>query len=461
MTDVVVVGGGLAGLATMAALAGTGVGVTLVEWRPYVGGRAYSYELPAVGEVIDSQHVVLGCCTNIVDMMERAGGAEAIRWFDEMVFLEPGGRRSVLQPSGMPAPMQQTMSLLRAPMLGLRDKLGVARGLMDFLRGYPEDDTESVRSWLERTGQTERAVRHFWEPVILATLNDSFERCSLKYAGKVFHEAFLKSAAAGRMGIPTKPLSEFYLPVARRAEEQGAEVRLRTAVEGLERDGTGWRVRLAGGEVLEAVAVVLATDFRRTCELLTGAGVGEAVQAGAGQMEVAPITGIHLWFDREFTDDVHAALLDTRVQWMFHKSRIRGWGPERGSYLELVISGSFAELKMSREQILESALRELRSFYPAMAGARLVKYAVLKEARATFSVAPGMDSARPGQRTGVPGLFVAGDWTKTEWPSTMEGAVRSGRLAAGEVVGERGRFLAKELPAGGLMRVLAGNPQPS
>ena len=128
--------------------------------------------------------------------------------------------------------MQQTMSLLRAPMLGLRDKVAISRGLMEFLRGYPEDDRESVRSWMERTGQTERAIRHFWEPVILATLNDSFERCSLKYAGKVFHEAFLKSAAAGRMGIPTKPLSEFYQPVAQRAKEQGAEVRLRTAVEG-------------------------------------------------------------------------------------------------------------------------------------------------------------------------------------------------------------------------------------
>ena len=215
-------------------------------------------------------------------------------------------------------------------------------------------------------------------------------------------------------------------------------------------------MRLPGGEVLEAAAVVLATDFRRTRELLAGAGVGEAVQADAARMEVAPITGIHLWFDREFTDDVHAALLDTRVQWMFHKSRIREWGPERGSYLELVISGSFAELRMSREAILESALGELRSLYPAMAGARLVKSTVLKEARATFSVAPGMDAARPGQRTGVPGLFVAGDWTKTEWPSTMEGAVRSGRLAAGEVCGERERFLAPELPAGGLMRVLAG-----
>ncbi len=455
MRDVVVVGGGLAGLAATAALAEVGARVTLLEWRPYLGGRAYSYELPAIGEVVDSQHVILGCCTNIVDLMERGGGAEATRWFAEMTFLEPGGRRSVLRPSGMPAPMQQTLSLLRVPMLSWRDKVGVARGLTEFLRGYPEDDTESVLSWLRRTGQTERAIRHFWEPVILATLNDSFERCSLKYAGKVFHEAFLKSEAAGRMGIPTKPLSEFFAPVARRAERQGAEVRLRTTVAGLtQRDG-GWVVRLAGGEELATAAVVLATDFRRTRELLAGAGVGDAVQADAGRMEVAPITGVHLWFDREFTEDAHAALLDTRVQWMFHKSRIRRWPAERGSYMELVISGSFAELTMGREEILAGALRELRGFYPAMEGARLVKSTVLKEARATFSLAPGTDAARPGQRTEVPGLFVAGDWTRTEWPSTMEGAVRSGRLAAGEVVGKRERFMARELPASGLMRVLS------
>ncbi len=453
-TDVIIVGGGLAGLAATAALAEAGAKVTLLEWRPYLGGRAYSYEHPALGEVIDSQHVVLGCCTNVIDLVTQAGISDWIRWYDEMTFLEPGGRRSVLKPNGLPAPLQQTASLLRAPMLSLRDKLAIARGLAEFLRGYPATDHESVASWIRRTHQTERAIRHFWEPVILATLNDNFERCSLKYAGKVFHEAFLRSADAGKMGIPTRPLSEFLAPVVDRARRLGATVRLKTAVRSLGQISSKWKVTTAAGEILSANSVVLATDFRQTEQLLSGVLGAELPDTLGNRLQVAPITSVHLWFDREVTTDDHAALLDRRIQWVFHKSRIRRWPIEQGSYLELVISGSFPELGMAREDILASALHELESFYPAVRSATLVKSAVLKEARATFSVLPGLDDVRPNQKTALQGLFVAGDWTQTEWPSTMESAARAGRYAAGEVMGERSRFLAPELAASGLMRLL-------
>ncbi len=453
--DVVVVGGGLAGLAATAALAEAGAAVTLLEWRPYVGGRAYSYEHPAMGEVIDSQHVVLGCCTNVIDLVTRAGVGDWLRWYDALTFLEPGGRASVLRPGVLPAPMHQTMSFLRAPMLGWRDKVGIARGLMEFLRGYPASDAESFRTWLRRTGQTERAMRHFWEPVVVGALNDGFERCSVKYAGKVFHESFLRSAAAGRLGIPARPLSEFFAPVAAWAGSKGAEVRLKVKVEALAACAEGWQVRLGGGEELLARSVILATDQRQTMRLMAGLRAEAAVEREvAAEVVPAPITTVHLWYDREVTALDHAVLLDTRIQWMFQKSKIRGWATERGSYLELVISASFAELGMGREAILAAALEELPLFFPKVREARLVKSSVLKEARATFSVVPGFDRWRAEQRTESKGLFVAGDWTRTEWPSTMEGAVRSGRLAAGEVVGDRGRFVSAELPAGGLMRWL-------
>ena len=255
------------------------------------------------------------------------------------------------------------------------------------------------------------------------------------------------------MGIPTRSLTDFFEPVAELARRSGVDVRLRSGVAGLRPVGEGWAVALKGGEEIEAGAVVLATDHRKALELISGLEGGEAMGKGLEQFVSAPITTVHLWFDRGVTELDHAVLLDTRIQWMFQKSRIRRWEAARGSYLELVISASFAELNLSREEILRAALEEAKVFFPAICEARLVKSGVLKEARATFSVVPGLDRFRPEQKTRWLGLFLAGDWTRTEWPSTMESAVRSGRLAAGEVVGERMRFMAPELPAEGLMRL--------
>ena len=461
--DVVVIGAGVAGLAAAIALAQAGAKVTLLERRPFVGGRAYSYPHPALGETIDSQHVILGCCVNFLDLIAQAGGADSIRWYDELCFLEPSAsghpRRSWIRPGILPAPAHQAMSFLRAPMLNLRDKGGIATGLAHFLRGYPGDDAESFAAWLKRTGQTERAIRHFWEPVVAGALNDVFERCSVKYAGKVFYESFLRSPHGGRLGIPAVPLSDFFQPVAEHARSLGADVRLNSGIDAIVRTASGrWRIR-SGEDEMEADAVVLATEFRQTQRLIAAlAGSGETADAGAriesNQFVAAPITTIHLWYDREVTDLDHAVLLDARIQWMFAKSRIRRWEPGKGSYLELVISVSWPEIAMGREQILASALREVEMFFPRVREATLVKSAVLKEARATFSVTPGLDAFRPPQTTAYPGLYLAGDWTATEWPSTMEGAIRSGRLAAGEVAGNRHRFLAPETPPSGLMRWL-------
>ncbi|QHN05484.1 FAD-dependent oxidoreductase [Granulicella sp. WH15] len=457
MQDVVIAGAGLAGLAAAVALAKDGAQVTLLERRPEVGGRAYSYHHPALAETVDSQHVVLGCCTNLLDLCGQAGTADKVRWYDELMFLEPNGNRSPMKPGLLPAPSHQTMSFLRAPMLSVKDKVRIAMGLMQFLRGYPGDDAESFAAWIKRTKQTDRAVRHFWEPVVWGALNDTFERCSTKYAGKVFHETFLRSPEGGRLGIPAAPLTEFFAPVAELAERYGVRVERKSGLEGLEQRADGsWAVS-TGGETLVAPAVVLAFDFRQTSKLLAGL---EGKEPEESPFMSAPITTVHLWYDRDVTGMDHAVLLDTRIQWVFAKSRIRGWSKDRGCYLELVISASWAELEMGRQEILASALRELEMFFPKVREAKLLKSSVLKEARATFSVTPGLDRHRPVQATRWPGLYVAGDWTATEWPSTMEGAVRSGRLAAGAVRGDRLRFMSPEVPAAGLMRWLSTQVPP-
>ena len=456
--SVAIVGGGLSGLAAGCALADAGLRVTVFERRPYVGGRASSYEHPGTGEVVDNcQHVLLGCCTNLIAFYNRLGVSGKIRWFEELTFIEPGGRVSRMAPSFLPAPMHNVPAFLGAKMLSANDKIAISRAMAVMSRGLPEDSAEDFLSWLRRHRQTDQAIERFWKTVLVSALNEDLDRISVRYATQVFRESFMKSAAAGRMGLPSIPLSDLYGNAIDYIRARNGEVLLRSSVNaiGLKQDRAGV---LTGAGEQQFDFAVLAAPFQNVANLLPPGEPAKTVKQQLTKFEPSSITGIHLWFNREITPMPHAVLLDRTIQWMFHKSKFHESREQagQGSYLELVVSASKLLVQKSREEILDLATRELAEFFPAVREAKLLKATVIKEIYATYAVLPGLDRYRPAAKTQWPQIFLAGDWTATGWPSTMEGAVRSGYLAAEalmESLGRKEKFVAADLPATGLMKL--------
>jgi zeta-carotene desaturase len=453
-----VVGGGLAGLAAGCALASSGFRVTLFERRPYLGGRASSYQHPGTGEVVDNcQHVLLGCCTNLIKFYEQLGVENKIRWYDRLTFLEPGGRASTIEPSKLPAPFHNAPAFLRASCLDFSDKLSVAAAMTFLAPANPRDNGASFLTWLHRLGQTKQAIERFWKPILVSALNEELDRMSVPYAAQVVRESFLKSAAAGRMGVPSVPLTDLYGVAGDYISARGGEIRFRCSVESFSPASDEVNLLVSGDE-MNFDYVVFAVPFDVLSRILPQTPNTESLRRVLARFETSPITGIHLWFDRQITDLDHAVLLDRTIQWMFHKSKLLGRSENgSGSYVELVVSSSKTLVEKSREQIIDLAMAELREFFPGAREAKLVKSTVIKEVHATFSPQPGVDSYRPRAETVWPRVFLAGDWTVTGWPATMEGAVRSGYMAAESVVRAAGirdaSFLAPNLPASGLMRL--------
>lgn len=428
MPSVAIAGGGLAGLAAAAALGSAGYDVDLFESRPFPGGRATSYE--AGGETIDNcQHILLKCCVNLVDFYQRLGVADRVEFHRTFHFLEPGGRRSTMERGWLPAPAHFTGSFLKLKFLDLADKVAVARGLLAIRSesGVRRDLGDiTMLDWLREKRQTPRAIERFWRQILVSAINEELDRTAAEHGFQVFRLGFLARPDSYEMGIPRVPLGELYGAEAWRALP-AVRLHLKHAVEQF----TGRAFATAAGEH-RADFYVSALPFER-------------VRAFAPDLQVdltgfthSPITGIHLWFDRAITELPHATLLDRTIQWLFNK--------DRGRYVQLVVSASRSLETMPRQEVIDLGLKELAEFFPAAREARLEKAHVVKEVRATFSAQPGL--RRPGAETNLPGFFLAGDWTASGWPATMEGAVRSGYLAAEAVTRAAGaprRFLLPDI----------------
>ncbi len=461
----IVIGGGLAGLAAGVALAESGWRVRLFEQRPFLGGRATSYALPDGAHVDNCQHVTLGCCTNLDDFYRRVGSAGKIKFFDRLLFLDPQGRRGAMRAGILPAPFHMTGSFATFAPLGLADKFSIARAMLSILRGKgrpPGIENLSMLDWLRRQRQTTRAIERFWRVVLVSALDEELDKTDARYGIDVFWKAFLSNRSGYRMGVPCVPLASLYGGCESAIEQKGGEVILRAPVRGLRfENGVLGAIQLDGSREESADAFVFAVPHMEFSGLLPASAKDlDPAFANLDKLEDAPITGVHLWFDREVTREPFLTLIDTATQWIFNKSALygspdgKGGDVPAGQYLQLVISASYELLAKSRQQIIDLCLKEVRQALPAARDANLLKATVIKEVAATFSPRPGVDRWRPGQRTSISNVFLAGDWTATGWPATMEGAVRSGYLAAEAVLtkfNQTGTFLQPDLPPDGLV----------
>ncbi len=419
--NVIVAGGGLAGLASAAALGQAGFQVDVLESRAFLGGRATSY--PIQDEVIDNcQHVLLRCCVNLLDFYERLGVSDAIHFHRRFHFIEPGGRVSTLERGRLPAPLHFAGSFAGLDFLSIGEKLAVGSAMAAMLaeQGSRGDlDRITMLAWLREQRQPERAISRFWNQILVSAINEDLDRMAASHGFQVFRQGFLASRDSYEMGIPIVPLAELYSEAAWRERVPNVRIHLRTPVERMSAEGVH-----AGGRVWTGDAYVCALPFERVNAVVPEAGLN------FDGWQHSPITGIHLWFDRPVTDLPHATLLDRTMQWFFNKAA--------GRYIQVVVSASRSLVEMPRQDVVDLAVRELGEFLPAVRQARLDKVHVVKEVRATFSAMPGL--VRPPAASRIPRLFFAGDWTRTGWPATMEGAVRGGYLAAEAIAGHQ-RFL--------------------
>ena len=439
-----------------------GVGtIRLVEARRRLGGRAASFEDPAAGELVDAcQHVALGCCTNFLDLCRQAGISGRLRRDRTLWFIAPDDSRAACAASSwLPAPLHMLPLLRGMRHFSVTEKINLAAGVMRLARRPQASDREgasdepATHDWLVAIGQKPRVIELFWRPVIESAVGESLELVAVSASRKVLVDAFLANPRALDLHVPTAPLGELFGDgIAGWLERRGVVIETGLQATAIERSPEG---RLVGvtlqraGEpaaTIDCGGCVLAVPWRQAAKL-----VPEVVGEGGDRLAGSPITAVHLWFDRPVIDLPHAVLVGRLSQWVFC--------PNRDHYCQVVISASRSLEGMERRAIVDRVVEELRRAFPAAVGASLVASRVVTEPTAVLSVRPGAESHRPGPVTSCEGLFLAGDWTATGWPSTMEGAVRSGRIAADAFLRSRGHPgtpLVPDLPKNPLVRLLVG-----
>ena len=457
-----VVGGGLAGITAALDCAAAGARVTLVEVRRRLGGAAYSFERDGM-QLDNGQHVFLRCCTAYRALLARLGSERltTVQPRLEIPVLKPGHapvllRRGSSMPSRvLPAPAQLAGALARYPHLTLLERLGAARAALALMRIDPDDETldaQTFGAWLARRGQGPRALAALWDLIALPTLNLPAAEASLALAAFVFRTGLLSAADAGDIGFHDATLAQTIGEPAERAlREAGVALRLGWRAERLERVASGVQVHGRGGratreaseahdvgeplETLSAETTVIAVPHARAATLLEPL-LGEPARALAG-LGSSPIVNLHVVYDRQVCEQPFAAGVGTPVQYVFDRTRAAG-APAGCQYLAVSLSGAEREMGMSADALRERYLPALGELFPRAREARVERFMATREHAATFRAAPGTARLRLGPATAVPGLVLAGAWTSTGWPATLEGAVLSGHAAAAQALRARG-----------------------
>ena len=436
MQKVLIIGGGFSGLAAGVALAEAGGGVRLLERKPHLGGRARSFLDPATGSVVDNgQHIFMGCYHATTRFLSTIGTLNRVRFQRHLTlhFLDRNGRLTVLQCPALPSPWHVLAGVLCSGSFTFKEKLEVLRLGGSLRRAKAMEhglEGLSVREWLTKLGQSERLQRNFWDLLCIAALNEDPSIAHAALFERVLRLALFTSPEDSRLGIPGVGLSEVYVDAATAyIRSKGGRVECGRDVAGLLiSEGQCRGVRLSSGEQIEAESVLSAVPSFQLAAMLPGDLLrGEAFFAPVVFLRPAPIISINLWFDRAITDLDFAGLRGATVQWLFNKGRILGTGE---NYVSLVLSGAHRHLARSKEELLATVLLELGELFPQAQKASLLHSLVIKERFATFSPTWEAEQLRPTARTPVRGLYLAGDWTATGLPATIEGAVQSGYTAA-------------------------------
>jgi squalene-associated FAD-dependent desaturase len=440
MDEVLIVGGGFAGLAAGVVLAGAGRQVRLLEQKPHLGGRACSFVDPTTGSVVDNgQHLLMGCYHATLRFLERIGTLDRVGLQPRlrMQFLERPGRLTTLECPRLPAPWHLLVGVLRSDSFTWPEKREIFR--LGWALKVAQDSREgidrlTVEEWLTCLGQSEKLRRNFWDLLSIAALNEDPHRAAALLFKRVLRLALFTSPADSRLAIPRVGMSECYTEAAAAyIRARGGRVELGRNVTGfVVAEGVCEGVQLADGERIEAATVVSAVPWFELVKLLPGDLLrSEPYFTNILALRPAPIISINLWFDRPVTELDFVGLRGTTVQWLFNKGKILGSGE---NYVTLVLSGAHAHVGRPKEELLAVTWRELGELLPAAREAKLVHSLVIKERFATFSPGVGVEAVRPAAQTPVRGLYLAGDWTATGLPATIEGAVQSGFTAAQEIL---------------------------